>query len=302
MEARIFLENYSRFNESIKKLSKDLRTFIQLSFQESESSWAEWLATMTKHDVGVRCWEAKHCNEKGCPAYKNTCGRCWLIAGTMCGGEVTGKYAQKYKNCCECDVYKEAVFRDSFAEVFEHVITLVHSLKSRQEELNRLATRDILTGLFNRNFFEMSVERDIENIRRIGGRPQFMMLDINNFKFVNDTYGHIQGDRILREAAGILNESVRTADLLVRLGGDEFLILLPAVTGHERDNLTKRIEIRLADWNREWATPDYSLSFSIGHSVLEPDTDFRQSLAEADADMYRQKAVFRARQAEKQGM
>jgi len=287
---------YEELNESIKKLSQDLRHFIELSLHKSESSWGEWIVSMAKHHVGVKCWEIKQCDEQGCPAHMNTCGRCWLIAGTMCGGEVQGKYAQKYKTCCECSVYQEGVFKDPMAEVYEHVITLVHSLKSKQEDLNHLATRDLLTGLFNRNYFDISVEREIEKIRRTGGNPLFIMLDINSFKYVNDTYGHLRGDKILKEAALILKKSVRAADLLVRLGGDEFLVLMHAVDRNEKDVLVRRIRRHTLNWNKEWATPDYSLSFSIGHSMSGPDQDLRASLKEADASMYRHKSRYKGRQ------
>jgi diguanylate cyclase (GGDEF)-like protein len=287
------MDKYDQLNNSIKKLSRDLWTFIELSLKESESSWGEWIASMAKRSVNVKCWETKQCKEEGCPAYMNTCGRCWLIAGTMCGGEVQGKYAQKYKTCCECDVYQEGVFQDPMAEVYEHVLTLVHSLKSKQEELKHLATTDMLTGLFNRNYFYISVEREIEKILRSGGRPLFVMIDINNFKYVNDRHGHQYGDKVLKEAASVLNKSTRTSNLLVRLGGDEFLILLPSFTGGEKEALVRRIRRHTYAWNGKWATSDYKLSFSTGHSVLDPGKKLEDCLSEADTRMYRHKARYK---------
>jgi len=287
------MDKYERLKEDIRTLSRDLRSFIELSLKESESSWGEWLASMASRNVEVKCWEMKNCGEVNCPAYKNTCGRCWLIAGTMCGGEVQGKYALKYETCCECEVYRNAVFRDPMGEVYEHILTLVHSLKTKQEELNHLATRDLLTGLFNRNYFNISIEREIEKIVRSGSRPMFVMIDINNFKSVNDRYGHLFGDKILKEAATILDRSTRTADLLVRLGGDEFLILLPTISDAEFETLTDRINRETADWNEKRSTPEYKLSFSMGHSVLEPGGNLDECLAEADAMMYRHKESYR---------
>jgi len=286
------MEENNRLNKGIKKLSQDLRSFIELSLNDPEGSWDDWLSSMADRSVEVKCWEAKGCDDIGCPAYQDNSGRCWLIAGTMCGGEVQGKYAQKYKTCCECEVYKKAVFNDPLDEVYEHVLTLVHSLKSKQEELKHLATRDLLTGLFNRNYFNISIWREIEKIRRSGGRPLFVMIDINNFKYVNDNYGHLFGDRLLKVAASILDRSTRTSDLLVRLGGDEFLVLLPSVSGDEVAELVKRIKEHTKEWNVNWGTPDYELSFSIGHAEMQDGETLDECLAKADAMMYVHKTMY----------
>jgi len=287
------MDKFDKLNEDIGKLSRDLRSFIELSLKESESSWGEWLASMASRNVEVKCWEMKKCGEVNCPAYKNTCGRCWLIAGTLCGGEVQGKYALKYETCCECEVYQNAVFKDPLSEVYEHVLTLVHSLKTKQEELNHLATRDLLTGLFNRNYFNVSIDREIEKIHRSGAMPMFVMIDINSFKQVNDRYGHLFGDKILKEAASILDRSTRTSDLLVRLGGDEFLILLPVRSEDEIENLIGRINRHTEEWNEKRAMPEYKLSFSIGYSVLEEGAGLDECLARADEMMYEHKDSYR---------
>ena len=288
------MEKCEELKEKIKLLSEDLRYFVELSLHESDGSWGEWIGLMDKQRLGLKCWEIKQCKEQDCPAYMSACDRCWLIAGTLCGGEVQGKFALKYKKCSECDVYKGAVLKDPMSEIHEHIVTLVHNLKTKQEDLRNLATRDQLTGLFNRNYFNISIEREIEKVRRMGGKPMLIMIDINNFKYVNDTYGHLQGDKVLKESAIILNNSVRASDLLVRLGGDEFLILLPSVTGDEKDALLKRLRKNLSDWNRGNATLDYKLSFSIGHATLEADTDFVESMRHADENMYKDKMKSRS--------
>lgn len=286
------MEKYQVLNESLKDLATDLRRFIELSLQEPDKSWEEWIATQ-RNRIETRCWEKKQCGETGCPAYKNTCGRCWLIAGTMCGAEVQGKFAQKYKTCVECDVYQEAVFKDPVCEMYEHVLTLVHSLRMKSEELRDLATRDALTGLFNRNFFELAMPRELERIKRQGCTALVMMVDIDNFKYVNDTYGHLHGDKVLKEAAAILSGSIRAADLLVRFGGDEFVIVATSCAGKEIDALVKRISDQTLDWNRKWETADFSLSFSIGYSYLDPSKPIGEAIKAADEMMYEEKQEHR---------
>ena len=83
-----------------------------------------------------------------CPAYDNKCGRCWLIAGTLCGDYVQGKFAKSYSNCNECEVFQEIVFKDSVIELQEHILILIHVLRSKQKELkNALANVKTLSGL-----------------------------------------------------------------------------------------------------------------------------------------------------------
>jgi hypothetical protein len=70
-----------------------------------------------------------------CPAYNNKCGRCWLIAGTLCGDYVQEKLAKSYSTCFECEVFQEIVFKDSVIELQEHILILIHVLRSKQQEL-----------------------------------------------------------------------------------------------------------------------------------------------------------------------
>ncbi len=241
-------------------------------------------------DVQVKCWERKSCNKKECPAYMNTYGRCWLIAGTMCGDKVQGKFAVKYKSCTECDVYQETVFKDPVSEIYEHLIALIHSLRSKQEELKTMATLDVLTGLHNRNYFEMVMPLEVEKVRRYGGKLSIAMIDIDKFKQINDTYGHLHGDGVLKECASILCRSIRSSDLLVRFGGDEFLIVMPETDCTEKDALIARINENISAWNSEYASSDYRLSLSIGCAVLEEGRCLAEVIKEADDRMYRNKA------------
>jgi hypothetical protein len=128
-------------------LSNDLQVFIELSFQGKEGFAREWIEK-TINRLDCHCWEIKQCSETNCPAYKNECGRCWLIAGTMCGGAVQGKFADKYHSCTTCEVYQKVIDGDQVLRLREQVIALIHSLRMRQQEL--VETRSelkILSGL-----------------------------------------------------------------------------------------------------------------------------------------------------------
>jgi len=185
----------------------------------------DWLGIVRKS--GVKCWEVKACGKEDCPAFGSTDARCWLVAGTMCGGKPQGKFAQKFGSCVECDVYQKALGLDPVAEIYEQIVTLVHSLRESRGQLKAMATRDLLTGAYNRNYFNEVIKVEAERTKRYGSTFSILIVDVDRFKQINDTYGHLHGDGILRECAQLLQRSLRSADILVRFGGDEFLILAP---------------------------------------------------------------------------
>ncbi len=200
-----------------------------------------------------------------------------------------GKFASKYKNCTECKVYQAAVLADPVGEVYEHLITLIYSLRDKQLELKTLALHDSLTGLYNRTYFDLMIKQEIKKAKRYGGRFSVSVIDIDNFKYINDTYGHLHGDGILREFALILKNSVRESDLLIRYGGDEFIIVSPETSTAENDGMIGRIKRNIHLWNKEYESENYSLSFSHGFAVFDKEKDLKQVLEEADAKMFRNK-------------
>ena len=154
---------------ALNQIADDIRKFIELSLQETRYAWEEWLPYLIA-ELEVKCWERKGCTKTDCPAYLNAHGRCWLIAGTFCDEKARGVFSSKYRTCCDCEVYQEAIFNDPITEVYEHVITLVHSLRENRERLTLMATRDLLTGLYSRNYFDETIELEIEKVKRYGGK------------------------------------------------------------------------------------------------------------------------------------
>ena len=274
--------------EALRNMTKDIRLFIELSLHEEDNSWEKWLPLIPKESA-VKCWEKTNCIRKDCPAYLNRNGRCWLIAGTMCGGNTQGGLAVKYKSCTECEVYTESIYKDPVSEIYEHLITLIHNFKATQDKLQSMATRDFLTGLYNRNYFNETITREIERAKRQGENLSIIMMDIDKFKQINDRFGHLHGDGILKEFAAILKKAARKSDILCRYGGDEFLIITPNRNCRSNDALIARINKYVSAWNKNYASENYGLSISIGCAIWHKDKDLLDALDEADRMMYENK-------------
>lgn len=109
-------------------------------------------------------------------------------------------------------------------QALQQQIEEIHAL---QAQLSEQANRDPLTGLYNRRYLGTTLERELARCARAGQPLSLMLLDVDHFKQVNDTYGHQAGDEVLKKLAAMLTEQARTADVVCRFGGEEFLLLLP---------------------------------------------------------------------------
>lgn len=163
---------------------------------------------------------------------------------------------------------------------------LMVSLNKKQEQLERLALTDQLTSLYNRHYLMDIVPKRIKQAVRHNYPLSLIMLDIDSFKSVNDTYGHVVGDQILQEVAKDLVSNLRWEDIAARFGGEEFVILL--------DHCTREDGIRTANKLREsienLKPAGLSITASFGISTLQAsDSDFAKLFSRADAAVYEAK-------------
>lgn len=159
-----------------------------------------------------------------------------------------------------------------------------------KEQMKKKSLKDPLTGLYNRRYFENTLDKEAERARRYKHPIAFCMMDINNFKEVNDQYSHMVGDEVLKEISNLLKDNIRESDMLVRYGGDEFMLVMPETNGESR-NVVKRIRIKIERWNSQTDLIDFPLRIAIGHSHWLPDEegDIEDALMEADREMYKNK-------------
>ncbi len=157
------------------------------------------------------------------------------------------------------------------------------------EEVQALAIRDGLTGLYNyRHFWELLLH-EVELSRRYGRPLSLLFIDLDNFKVINDTQGHSQGDLVLKTLAAYLQGAVRQADVVCRYGGEEFVAVLPQTTAEQAVKLAQRLCSQISRMDIPLKRLSLSLSVSIGVAWLEPGMDASGLLNAADAALYRAK-------------
>jgi diguanylate cyclase (GGDEF)-like protein len=152
-----------------------------------------------------------------------------------------------------------------------------------------MAIRDALTGLYNYGYFKEALYYEVQKCRRYDAPLSLLFLDIDNFKMINDTLGHLQGDHIMRQVAAILKKGVRQADLLCRYGGDEFVVLLSQTSPDQAMVLAERLRQLIADSSLISSDQGLKATVSVGVSGLEPGMSPEDLIKTADEAHYRAK-------------
>jgi diguanylate cyclase (GGDEF)-like protein len=151
--------------------------------------------------------------------------------------------------------------------------------------LQRMASIDPLTGLYNRRFFHRHLEKELERAKRSGESFTLVLIDVDKFKTINDSLGHTAGDKVLIAIADALRKTVRKADVACRLGGDEFLILMPEAGVAHAEKLKKRVNAYIAKSGDELGI-GFSVSFGIHEGTASKP---EEALDFVDRRMYEEK-------------
>jgi diguanylate cyclase (GGDEF)-like protein len=165
----------------------------------------------------------------------------------------------------------------------------ISTKKKAEDDLKDLLLRDELTGLPNRRGFTTLSEQALKLAMRMERDVLMIFIDVDRLKYINDTFGHLAGDRALIDTARVLRDSCREADIVARLGGDEFVALMIVDSDQTADLVGERIKARVDSHNNESAR-GYALSLSVGTTRAKAEgTTLADLLAQADSALYDQK-------------
>ncbi len=219
------------------------------------------------------------------------------IAGEIPGYEMEKRYITKQGQVVWIRLSVSMMREENGApSYFISQIQDISAYKQTEQRLRRLADRDPLTDLWNRRRFEEELSRQVARCKRYGEHAALLMIDLDQFKQVNDTHGHKMGDSVIVAVAGLLRDRLRSGDSVARIGGDEFAMLL--VNAGAEDALAVVAELRtalaaLVVRNRDRTSP---VTASIGLATLDGNNAASSDpLVRADQAMYRAKAAGRDR-------
>ncbi len=177
--------------------------------------------------------------------------------------------------------------------VSESVASMCHDIEEKNRKLDELHIRDEKTNLYNYRHFKEHLVIDVERARRFNGDIALAMIDIDNFKYYNDRYGHVAGDRVLARIAEIIREECRMTDIPSRFGGDEFAVLFPKTDRATALDISERLRniIYAEPFEYESNQPGGQLTVSIGvASWLDDATDGTSLIVNADKALYKAKS------------
>lgn len=159
-----------------------------------------------------------------------------------------------------------------------------------QDHLRELSITDELTGLSNRRGFFAFAQQQMKHARRNGERMVLFFADLDELKVINDTFGHVAGDRALADAARIFVETFRDSDIIARMGGDEFAVILGNAPDSGVETVRNRLEKRLVEYNAR-RDGSFRLAVSVGLTIFDPakPVTVDELIRQADARMYEEK-------------
>jgi diguanylate cyclase (GGDEF)-like protein len=177
-----------------------------------------------------------------------------------------------------------------YVNVYVREMTPVLEAKRLTETLRESSLRDAMTGLNNRRFLEEYVDTLIASARRRKTTLAVLLLDLDYFKVVNDTYGHDAGDIVLKSLANVLKSSVRASDMVIRFGGEEFVIILQETDADNAMRVAENIRAAVAEMKIQVGSSTLQKTISIGVAMFPEDSEtFWQSVKFADVALYRAK-------------
>jgi diguanylate cyclase (GGDEF)-like protein len=248
---------------------------------------------------GRKCWEVLQEGQSG------PCSFCTNARLVDTEGNPTAPYVWEFQNTRNGRWYQcrdQAIHWGDGRLVRMEIATDITDRKHMELEIEEakrraeaLAHTDELTGLHNRRAFFAHGEQLLQDAMRLGHSVAALMLDLDRFKYINDVYGHAAGDKVLKSVARALRPLIRTDDVLGRLGGEEFAVLMNDVSEVQALDVAERLRMAVADCVVHHGSHIIRPTTSIGIAVFEQPTSLSEMLSHADAALLRAKRCGRDR-------
>lgn len=171
-------------------------------------------------------------------------------------------------------------------QVYRHTIELESMVALRTAELEKLAYTDGLTGIANRSAFFSRAEAELRKSHRLSYDVGILMLDLDHFKSINDTFGHEAGDNVLKLVADTISTCLREIDMFGRVGGEEFAILVPGTDKFGMQALAERLKSAVSNTDVSFLDAEKKISVSIGYTKIYPNESLKSALKRADENLY----------------
>ena len=245
--------------------------------------------------TGIIGWVAKNRRPLLVPNVKDDARYFEAFSGTRSELAVPVLFSGNLRGVINVESQQPEFFDDEDRQLLEvvanHLAIALSNLASL-DILREQAIRDPLTGLFNRHYFNSIIASELSRGDRYNRPVSLMMIDIDGFRAVNNEFGHLRGDEVLREIARMLERSVRGADRVVRYGGDEFLVLMPETDAkRDVDVVADRLRMRIKEIPKQTGIEGHTIDLSIGLYTREPheERSLEAILEEVDRRMYADK-------------
>ena len=162
----------------------------------------------------------------------------------------------------------------------------IEKLKQQMEKIKQKVSIDPLTKVDNRRAFDAKIKQEFASFKRYGSKGSMIMIDIDHFKMVNDTYGHRTGDGVLRVVAGIIKKEIRDIDSLARYGGEEFAVILPHTVLSPALEVAERLRAKVEESRFSYKGKQFSVTISLGVGEIQEDDTLESFLQRVDAALY----------------
>ncbi len=162
----------------------------------------------------------------------------------------------------------------------------IEKLKKQMEKIKQEVSIDPLTRVDNRRAFDAKIKQEFASFKRYGSKSSMIMIDIDHFKMVNDTYGHRTGDGVLRVVAGIIKKEIRDIDSLARYGGEEFAVILPHTVLSPALEVAERLRAKVEESRFSYRGKQFSVTISLGVGEIREDDTLEAFIQRVDAALY----------------